>query len=412
MSTPPSMQAARNGSRSGRSAVQRYSRRSPRPVPGVRSSATGDGAHELEAVTVGQNGLGDVRSAYGLTISLNQDPFSAEVEEMEEILDRRAFGQLDGSSVGDDVHGADGIAVSLGQVRRFFGESVALDGFDLRVERGTVTVLLGPNGAGKTTALRVITGALPVQAGEVRVFGIDPTGPDGESVRKRSGVVAAKPALYDRLSGRDNLRYAAELWELGPDAPIEECADRFGILDSLDLTVGGYSTGMKTRLALTRAVLHDPELLLLDEPTSGLDPESSQAVLKLIDELAASGKTVVMCTHLLLEAEGLADQVVMLEGGVAVVSGAPDELVRRYWPTPSVMIEAEDPAGLSRLAALPGVVGVECNGGPAHVLVDSLVRVPDVVAALVADGVRVTRVVPVEPTLEELYLEVRKGRKA
>src|SRR4029077_8690359 len=103
----------------------------------------------------------------------------------------------------------------------------------------------------------------------------------------------------------------------------------------------------------------DPELLLLDEPTSGLDPESSQAVLKLIDELAASGKTVVMCTHLLLEAEGLADQVVMLEAGAAVVAGTPDDLVRRYWPTPQVVLEAETASGLAGVENLPGVIAVE-----------------------------------------------------
>jgi ABC-2 type transport system ATP-binding protein len=327
---------------------------------------------------------------------------------MEEILDRRAFGQLDGSTVGDDLHDADGIAVRLSHVRRSFGDAVALADFDLEVPRGSVTVLLGPNGAGKTTALRVITGALPVQAGQVRVFGLDPAGPAGESVRTRCGVVAAKPALYDRLSGRDNLWYAAELWQLGPTAPIEASAARFGIHEALDLKVGGYSTGMKTRLALARAILHDPELLLLDEPTSGLDPESSQAVLRLIDELAAGGKTVVMCTHLLLEAEGLADQVVMLEGGAAMVAGTPAELVHRYWPTPAVMLDAEDQAGLLQAKNLAGVLAVETNGGPVHVSLDRLDRVPDLIAALAGAGVRLTRVVPVEPTLEELYLAVRR----
>ena len=115
----------------------------------------------------------------------------------------------------------------------------------------------------------------------------------------------------------------------------------------LDLQVGGYSTGMKTRLALARAVLHDPDLLLLDEPTSGLDPESSHAVLGLIDELAADGKTVVMCTHLLLEAEGLADQVVMMEDGADVMAGAPEELMRRFWPHPTVVLRRRGPAPAS-----------------------------------------------------------------
>ncbi|MGI8685540.1 MAG: ATP-binding cassette domain-containing protein [Acidimicrobiales bacterium] len=295
--------------------------------------------------------------------------------------------------------------VELDAVHRSFGDVVALDGLTLRATAGTVTVLLGPNGAGKTTAVRMITGALPPQSGAVRVFGRDPSA-EGEAIRLRCGVVAAKPALYDRLSGYDNLRYSAELHGLGRNAPIEASAARFGIDDALGLRVAGYSTGMKTRLALARSVLHDPDLLLLDEPTSGLDPESAHAVLGLIDEMAADGKTVVMCTHLLLEAEGLADQVVMLEAGRDLVSGTPEELVRRYWPHPTVVVEADGPA-LDGAAGLAGVMGCDRNGKGTVVTLDSLERVPDLVAALVADGARIRRVTPHEPTLEELYFVVR-----
>jgi ABC-2 type transport system ATP-binding protein len=299
--------------------------------------------------------------------------------------------------------------VHLQDVRRAFGEVLALGGLSFSAEAGTVTVLLGPNGAGKTTAARVVTGALRCDSGSVRTFGVDPTGPEGGEVRRRCGVVAAKPALYDRLTGRDNLVYAARLYRLGPDAPIEASAARFGIDDALGLRVGGYSTGMKTRLALARAVLHDPDLLLLDEPTSGLDPESSHAVLGLIDEMAEAGKTVVMCTHLLLEAEGLADQVVMLEAGRDLLSGPPEELIRRIWPRPTVAFDAEDRASLEVLASLPGVSDYTRDGGPATVTVDDLARVPDLIATLSAAGVRLTKVTPHEPTLEELYFAVRRA---
>jgi ABC-2 type transport system ATP-binding protein len=296
--------------------------------------------------------------------------------------------------------------VRIEHVRRTFGDVVGLADLSLEAPKGSVTVLLGPNGSGKTTAVRTITGALRPDVGRVTVFGIDPD-VDGEAVRHRCGVVSAKPALYDRLSGRDNLRYAADLWRMGANARIDESAARFGIDDALELRVGGYSTGMKTRLALARAILHDPDLLLLDEPTSGLDPESSHAVLRLIDQMAADGKTVVMCTHLLLEAEGLADQVVMLEQGRDLVAGAPEDLVARYWPNPRVLVDAEERSGLDRLAGMVGVVAFERNGGGAMVDLDDLGRVPDLVTALAADGVRLTRVVPHEPTLEELYFAVR-----
>jgi ABC-2 type transport system ATP-binding protein len=303
--------------------------------------------------------------------------------------------------------------VALDGVYRAFGPNPALADLTLRAQAGHVTVLLGPNGAGKTTAIRVITGALDPDAGSVRVFGLDPK-VDGNEVRRRCGVVSAKPSLYDRLSGYDNLLYSAELYGLGRgprvDAAIRAAAARFGIDHALDQQAGGYSTGMKTRLALSRSMLHDPDLLLFDEPTSGLDPESSFAVLDLIRATAAGGATVVMCTHLLLEAEGLADQVVVLDGGRDLVAGSPAELSRRYWPTAVVRLDAEDPTVLDRLAMAEGVLGYERpadSSGPAVVQLDDLARVPDLVLLLAHEGVRLTRVEPHTPTLEDLYFAVR-----
>ena len=304
------------------------------------------------------------------------------------------------------------LVVDVDGVGKRFGNVPALSDLGLRVPEGRITVLLGPNGAGKTTAIRVITGALEPDVGRVRTFGLDPAR-QGEEVRRRCGVVSAKPALYDRLTGWDNLQYAAELYGLGRRAagPIRAAAERFGIQEALDQQVGGYSTGMKTRLALARSVLHDPDLLLFDEPTSGLDPESSHAVLALIREMTADGRTVVMCTHLLVEAEGLADQIIVLENGTDLLTGPQDELIRRYWPHPLVRFDAEDPVGLDALAGMDGVLGYR-RDGLAEIQVDDLARVPDLVERLLAAGVRLTRVDPHEPTLEELYFAVRHERRS
>ncbi|WP_436796367.1 ABC transporter ATP-binding protein [Actinospongicola halichondriae] len=302
--------------------------------------------------------------------------------------------------------------VSLDAVHRTFGTTPALAGLSFDVPEKSITVLLGPNGAGKTTCTRIITGALGADSGDVRVFGLDPT-VDGEEVRRRCGVVSAKPALYDRLSGMDNLGYAAELYGLGRGQlahdRIMAASDRFGIVGALESQVGGYSTGMKTRLALARSVLHEPDLLLYDEPTSGLDPESSYAVLELIREMTGDGNTVVMCTHLLLEAEGLADQVVMLQDGRSLISGTPDDLVRQYWPDDTVVFDAEDRSSLTMLSTLPGVLRSETGGKGTTVAVDRLDRVPDLVHALSAAGVRLTRVEVERHTLENLYFAVRRS---
>jgi ABC-2 type transport system ATP-binding protein len=304
-----------------------------------------------------------------------------------------------------------GPAVALTRVRRTFGDVLAVDDLTFEVPRGTVTVLLGPNGAGKTTVVRLVTGALHPHSGAVRTLDLDPEiEAEGTEIRRRCGVVPARPALYDRLSGTDNLEYAAALFQVEPrlvDERVAEAAERFGIADALHLKVGGYSTGMRARLALARAVLHEPDLLLLDEPTAGLDPESARTVLGLIDEMAEGGKTVLMCTHLLLEAEGLADQVVVLDHGRAMVSGSPRDLTREYWPAPRVVLDADDPAVLDTARGLPFVRSYERNG-VATVELANESDVPDLVDALVGAGARLTRVEPQAPSLEELYFAIRR----
>ncbi|MEO6627342.1 MAG: ABC transporter ATP-binding protein [Aquihabitans sp.] len=302
--------------------------------------------------------------------------------------------------------------VELTDVRRRFGQVDALDGLNLVVPANQITVLLGPNGAGKTTAIRMITGALDPNSGHVRTFGLDPS-LDGEDVRMRCGVVSAKPALYDRLDGRSNLAYAAELYGLGRgpavDQRIREAAARFGIEHALDQRVGGFSTGMKTRLALARSILHEPDLLLFDEPTSGLDPESSHAVLEMIREMTDRGRTVVMCTHLLLEAEGLADTVVLMEDGRDLVSGTPFDLTRKFWPGTVVLVAAEEPGAFATAGSIAGVKTVEPDTDPCRVRLhlDGDDRIADVIAALVSQGIRLTRAEPLEPSLEDLYFAVR-----
>jgi ABC-2 type transport system ATP-binding protein len=304
------------------------------------------------------------------------------------------------------------LTVAVQQVTRRFGAITALSELDLAIPKGAITVLLGPNGAGKTTAIRMITGALAPNSGTSRVFGLDPAGVDGEEVRRRCGVVSAKPSLYDRLNGWDNLRYAAELYGVGrgkkADSVIYEAADMFGIDEALDQQVGGYSTGMKTRLALARSILHKPDLLLLDEPTSGLDPESALAVLDLIRDMTSGGQTVLMCTHLLLEAEGLADEIVVMQAGTNLMSGRPDELSRRYWPTQQLKVSSSIPEGLDILANHQAVISYDRSGDTASLEVADLSVVPGVVALLAAHNVPLQSVVPFMPSLEDLYFAIRR----
>lgn len=304
------------------------------------------------------------------------------------------------------------LTVDVDAVSQWFGDVQALTNLSIQVPTGSITTLLGPNGAGKTTAIRMITGALEPGQGTVKVFGMDPASKDGEEIRRRCGVFSAKPSLYDRLNGWDNLRYAAELYGLGRNADkrIAEAAGTFGIDAALDQQVGGYSTGMKTRLALARAVLHEPDLLLLDEPTSGLDPESAVSVLSLIRDMTSGGRTVLLCTHLLLEAEGLADEIVIMEHGTSLVAGQPSELARHFWPALQVSIATTGGSHLPMLDNVGGVLSVAIDGERAMLEVEDIEIVPELVKTLVAAGASVTNVAPFTPNLEDLYFAVRKGR--
>lgn len=304
------------------------------------------------------------------------------------------------------------LTIDVDSVSQWFGDVQALTTLNIQVPTGSITTLLGPNGAGKTTAIRMITGALEPGEGSVRVFGMDPASNDGEEVRRRCGVFSAKPSLYDRLNGWDNLRYAAELYGLGRNADkrIAEAAGTFGIDAALDQQVGGYSTGMKTRLALARAILHEPDLLLLDEPTSGLDPESAVSVLSLIRDMTSGGRTVLLCTHLLLEAEGLADEIVIMEHGTSLVAGKPSELASHFWPSPQVAIGTAGGAHLSLLEHAAGVLSVSIDDDRAMLEVADITVVSELVKILVSAGAAITTVSPFVPNLEDLYFAVRKGR--
>jgi ABC-2 type transport system ATP-binding protein len=299
-------------------------------------------------------------------------------------------------------------AIRFQSVYKDFGDVHALSDVEFDAPTGSVTVLLGPNGAGKTTTVRLTTGALTPNFGAIQVLGLNPL-TDGDEIRSMVGVVPPKPAFYDQLTGWENLQFAATVFE-SDEVHARSAAERFAIDHALSQEVGGYSTGMRTRLALARAVIHDPEVLLLDEPTAGLDPESAKAVLELIKEMAGKGRTIVMCTHLLHEAEGIADQVVLMDEGTVRASGDPQVLARRYMADPIVIIDAEDRAALDVVSNLDGVLGVRVDG-PLHVTIDREDRIPDIVIELVKLGIRPTRVEPLTPTLEDLYFEMQRAHR-
>jgi ABC-2 type transport system ATP-binding protein len=217
-------------------------------------------------------------------------------------------------------------AIRFTSVSKTFGDVHALDDLGFNAPAGSVTVLLGPNGAGKTTTVRLTTGAMRPDEGDIEVLGMAPS-EHGSEVRSRIGVVPPKPAFYDQLSGWENLVFAAQIFEAS-ESSAREAAQRFGIDHALDLEVGGYSTGMRTRLALARSVLHDPEVLLLDEPTAGMGPGETLEIGDLIDRVVDDlGIPVFVVEHDMRVVRGFADIVHVLEQGAVIASGQPADVL-------------------------------------------------------------------------------------
>jgi ABC-type multidrug transport system ATPase subunit len=299
--------------------------------------------------------------------------------------------------------------ILLDDVTRTFGEVRALDGLSIAVRRGEVLGLLGHNGAGKTTAIRLVAGLLAPTAGRVRVDGLDPQA-DGQTVRRRLGVLPANAAVDDRLTARENLRFAADLFELphaGLNRRIDELLDRFELGGRADERAGGYSTGMRQRLSFARVLLHDPDVLLLDEPTVSLDPVAARQVRDIVADLGdRSDRTVVLCTHDLAEAQRLCDRVVILEHGRLTALGTPSELAGSWGADLRVEVHLDDLAAALAVDAIDGITGERDDAR--HVRFPGVARaeVPRLVHALSGAGVRVYGVQRSEPTLEEVYLRL------
>ena len=212
-----------------------------------------------------------------------------------------------------------------------YGEVLALRELSVRVEAGRCLVLLGRNGAGKTTALRCMAGVLEPTAGTVKVDGID-AADDPSAVRGRVGLMPEVPGLYERMSARWYLDYFGAVYGVEPvirKRRIEELLERFELVDAADRWLGSYSKGMRQKVALIRATIHRPRLVLADEPTSALDPDSARRAWAYLKGLQDDGCALVICTHSMEEAEMLAGDIGIMSAGRALAVGDIKELRRR-----------------------------------------------------------------------------------
>lgn len=293
---------------------------------------------------------------------------------------------------------------------RSFGPHVAVDDVTLGVPDGTILALLGPNGAGKTTTVRMLAGLLAPTAGEARVAGYDVRG-NPTAVRARIGLVTDAPGLHEQMTVGDYLDFFGSMYGLSRSdrgRGIGELLTFFDLAAHRRKRMVGFSKGMKQKVALARALLHEPAALFLDEPTSGLDPLAARAVRDLIIGLKHARRAIILCTHDLDEAERLADQVAILRQGRVVACDTPAALRALASPYTSVqvLLAAPCPGALAVLRAAGGVVAptLEAETLQYHTANPAQVN-PRALEGLIGAGAQIISVTCATRSLEDVYID-------
>lgn len=313
--------------------------------------------------------------------------------------------------------------ISVESLKRTFGrgsnEKVAVNSISFDVKKGEIFGILGPNGAGKTTTIRMLSTLLIPTSGKAVVLGVDVSdNKKAKELRKRINMVSGgERGLYYRLTGRQNLKYFADLYGVPKDIRderIENTLELVKMTDAADKRVEEYSRGMKQRIHIARALINDPEILFLDEPTIGLDPEISLQIRKIVRQLSDSGKTVILTTHYMFEAEELCNRMILLRHGNIVGYGSTDELKGMVSDDTMVrIVTTSDPSGVmdslsrfecindKRVESLSGrfAISIRCQKG--YEIIDELEEVfqPFGIRSIGYD----------EPTLEDTYLYLTGG---
>jgi ABC-2 type transport system ATP-binding protein len=294
--------------------------------------------------------------------------------------------------------------IEIDGVAKRFGARTVLDGLSFTVGRGEIVGLLGPNGSGKTTTIRLITGVMEADGGSIRVDGLDPKA-GGDAVRARSGILTESAGFYLHMTGLENLRLFADLYGVTERQRPQELLEEFGLGQGADRKVGTYSTGMKKRLGLAKALLHRPPILFLDEPTNGLDPEGIRMVLSYIVRLGArDGTTILICSHLLQQLETVCHRYLFLGNGRLIEAGTLPELEAKYGGEVVLRVETDlTPAGETF-----GGFAVRRRGeGLLEVTLPDRNAVPTLLRAILAEasvwGAQVTN-----RDLESIYFRIRE----
>ncbi|HLV24820.1 MAG TPA: ABC transporter ATP-binding protein [Gemmatimonadales bacterium] len=300
-------------------------------------------------------------------------------------------------------------ALSLSNLRKSFGSVIAVDGIDLTVFTGECFGLLGPNGAGKTTTIEICEGLTEPDAGEVRILGQTWNG-NARALRQRLGIQLQETQLADKLTVEETIRLFRSFYSRG--LPVDRLVNMVQLQEKRSARVGTLSGGQKQRLALACALAGDPELIFLDEPTTGLDPQSRRQLWELVQELRASGRTLVLTTHYMDEAEKLCDRVAIVDRGRVIALGTPRALIAELGAEAVVFFAVEgEPMGMEEVTAISGALGSphaprQTDGGYELQVSAPHAAVPALLESLQGSGRRLSELRTHTPTLEDVFVSL------
>ncbi len=327
---------------------------------------------------------------------------------MAEGIDRTAAGLAGAEgSAGErtDARGKGrGPALRLRGVRKAFEDVQAVDGLDLTVERGECFGLLGPNGAGKTTTIEICEGLTTPDAGTVELLGLNwETG--ARELRERIGLLLQDTQFAAKLTVEETLRLFRSFFRRG--ISVEESIRTAQLEEKRRARVGGLSGGQRQRLAMATALVGDPELLFLDEPTTGLDPQARRHVWDLVEGLKQTGRTIILTTHYMEEAERLCDRVAIMDHGRVIALGTPQELISSVGGEDIVEFAVHAEIDAARLTAIPGVQAHRVEEGVHQLTVSQLhTSVPRIFAALEAEGLHLSEFRTHSASLEDVFVRL------
>jgi ABC-2 type transport system ATP-binding protein len=292
---------------------------------------------------------------------------------------------------------------------KVFDKFTAVENLNLDVQAGEIFAFLGPNGAGKTTTMRMLACLVAPTSGNATVAGLR-VGQDDDAIRARIGILTEAPGLYEKLNAVQNLDFFARLYGLDSTArekQIKRYLEILGLWERRAEAVGGFSKGMKQKLSIARALLHEPQVVFLDEPTSALDPESAKVVRDFVAELKSEGRTIFLCTHNLDEADRLADHIGVMKKKLIQVDTPQNLRKRLYGQRVMFRVREISDAQMNALQQLSFVRDVLRNGSTFSIALDDPPNMtPLVVNALVAAGAAIQQVQEERASLEEVYLDL------